>query len=278
MRDAGDPADHGHPSGALPSGGGALVDQQTERAPLGSDAAPTPPPSDDAAAPQIEQKAILRDYLESILICVIFVIFSRAFVFQQSKIPSGSMMDTLLVGDYIMVNRFVFSPRSFGWEDALLPRRQIRRGDVVVFKHPPQPEVDYIKRVVGLPGDRVELRRGYLFVNDKLVDEPYVQNRYRYRQYYGNRDDNVENMAPVTVEPGHYFVMGDHRNASADSREWGPAPGELLKGRAFMILFSTAGEPAAGQRPGQVSPKSLFRKIVNLVFHSRWERCLSFIR
>jgi signal peptidase I len=226
----------------------------------------------------VPQKAILRDYLETILICVIFVIFSRAFVFQQSKIPSGSMMDTLLVGDYIMVNRFVFSPRSFAWEDALLPRREIHRGDVVVFKHPPQPEVDYIKRVVGLPGDRVELRRGYLYVNGELVDEPYVQNRYRYRRYYGNGDDNVENFAPVTVEPGHYFVMGDHRNASADSREWGLVPAELMKGRALLVWWSFEEASSDGSMTMAERLRSWGVKLRHFATRSRWSRCFRLIR
>ena len=121
---------------------------------------------------QAPQKGILRDYVETILICVIFVIFSRAFVFQQSKIPSASMMDTLLVGDYIMVNRFVYSPFDFGWERSLLPQRAVRRGDVVVFKFPPEPEIDYIKRVVGMPGERIELRDGHLYVDGEFLDEP----------------------------------------------------------------------------------------------------------
>ena len=94
--------------------------------------------------------------METILVCVIFLIFSRAFVFQQSKIPSGSMEDTLLIGDFILVNRYVFSPTQFEWEKRFLPVREIRRGDVIVFKFPSEPEIDYIKRVIGLPGDVVE--------------------------------------------------------------------------------------------------------------------------
>jgi len=239
------------------------------------------PGDDPAAAPVVErpvQKAILRDYVETILICVVFVIFSRAFVFQQSKIPSGSMMDTLLVGDYIMVNRFVFAPRSFAWEKYLLPGREIARGDVVVFKHPPQPEIDYIKRIVGLPGDRVELRRGYLYVNGERVEEPYVENRYRYRRYYGGRDDSIENFAPITVEPGQYFVMGDHRNASADSREWGQVPVDLMKGRALLVWWSFEEASSDGSMTMGERLRSWGVKARHFVTRSRWSRCFKLIR
>lgn len=222
-------------------------------------------------------KAVLRDYLETILICVIFVIFSRAFVFQQSKIPSGSMMDTLLVGDYIMVNRFIYAPRLFGWEGSLLPVRTVRRGDVVVFKHPPQPEVDYIKRVVGLPGDRVELRRGYVYVNGEPIDEPYVKSDYRHSRIYGAHG-YVEEFGPVTVEPGHYFVMGDHRNASADSREWGFVPQELMKGRALLVWWSFEEASSDGSMSLGKRLKSWGIKLRHFLTRSRWERCFKLIR
>ena len=213
-------------------------------------------------------KSVARELIETVLLCVVFILFLRAFVFQQSEIPSGSMEKTILIGDHVLVNRFVYAPTSFEWERRLLPIREPQRGDIVVFKHPPHPEQDFIKRVIGLPGETIALRDGKLLVNGLPTDEPYLDESERRRQHFG----------PVRVEPNSYFLMGDHRSRSADSREWGAAPGELIKGRAFMILFSTAGEPAEGSVPGQVSPKSLARKIVNLVLHSRWERCLTLIR
>ena len=228
----------------------------------------TAEPTPDAAP---AQKPLLRDYIETILVCVMFVIFSRAFVFQQSKIPSGSMMDTLLIGDYIMVNRFVYAPRVFGWENALLPHRPIKRGDVVVFKQPDEPEVDFIKRIIGLPGDNIELREGYLYVNGERVEEPYVEDNYR-------RLDPKRNLGPVQVRPGHYFVLGDHRNQSADSRFWGQVPRGLIKGRALLIWWSYE------EQPGQIYmslPQRLTSwgsKIVHFFTRSRWGRCFSLIR
>ena len=217
------------------------------------------------------QKPLLRDYLETILVCVIFVIFSRAFVFQQSKIPSGSMMDTLLVGDYIMVNRFVYAPKIFDWEASLLPLRPIRHGDVIVFKQPDEPEVDFIKRVVGLPGDVIELRNGYLHVNGVEVDEPYVLDEYR-------RRDPKKNFGPVQVLPDQYFVLGDHRNQSADSRFWEQVPRRLVKGRALLIWWSY--EEEAGKIYMSLPERlgSWGSKLLHFFTRSRWSRCFNLIR
>lgn len=214
------------------------------------------------------RKGLLRDLVETVLVCVVFVLYLRAFVFQQSEIPSGSMETTILIGDHVLVNRFLYAPTSFEWERRLLPIREIRRGDVVVFKQPDEPEVDFIKRVVGLPGERLAMSGGRLLIDGLPVEEPYLDEAERRGPTYG----------PVQLEPGHYFLLGDHRSRSADSREWGAAAGDLIKGRAFLILFSTRTAPAPGETPGQVSPRSLARKLVSLVFNSRWERCLSPIR
>src|SRR5215510_532949 len=128
--------------------------------------------------PDDAPKTIVRDYFETIVTCVIFVIFARTFVFQQSKIPTGSMIPTLLVGDYIMVNKFVFSPLSSvgpaaGAEHFLLPVRSIHRGDIVVYKYPKDPEKDYNKRVIGPPGETLEIRNRQVYIDGKPLDEPY---------------------------------------------------------------------------------------------------------
>jgi len=213
-------------------------------------------------------KSALRDYVETLLICVIFVIFARGFVFQQSEIPSESMEDTLLVGDYVLVNRFIHAPTSSSLERLLLPLREIERGEVIVFKHPDEPEKDYIKRVIGLPGDRVEMRRGRPWVNGRPLEEPYLNELYRLE----------DTRPPVEVPPGEYFVMGDHRNQSFDSRSWGTVPRELVRGRAFMILLSTSAPPADREDPGKVTLSSLPRRLWNLTFRARWDRALRWIR
>jgi signal peptidase I len=217
-------------------------------------------------------KGVLRDYTETILVCVIFVIFTRAFVFQQSKIPSGSMLDTLLVGDYIMVNRFVYAPTLFDWEDALLPVRPIRRGDVAVFKFPDEPEVDYIKRVIGIPGDDIEFRDGYLFVNGEFVEEPYVQSQYRALDTTRNKNFQIH------VPTGEYLMLGDHRNRSSDSREWGTVPRELIKGRALLIWYSYDEEASTGRESAAEQVRGWGSKILNFFGKSRFSRCFTLIR
>jgi signal peptidase I len=222
----------------------------------------------DREPPLVAKKSLVRELLETVLLCVVFVLFLRAFVFQQSEIPSASMENTILIGDHVLVNRFLYAPTSFDWERRILPIRDLRRGDVVVFMHPPGPEQDFIKRVIGLPGETLALSNGTLLIDGLPVDEPYLDADERVGQTYG----------PVYVEPGSYFLLGDNRSRSADSREWGAARRQLIKGRAFMILFSTSAAAPEGSPPGQVSAKSLLRKLFNLVFHSRWERCLSLVR
>src|SRR5215831_14386214 len=119
-------------------------------------------------------KSLLRDYFETIVTCVIFVLFARTWVFQQSKIPTGSMIPTLLIGDYIAVNKFIYAPRL---ERAPLPARDLRRGDIVVFKFPEEPEKDYIKRVIGLPGETVQIRDRQVYIDGRPLDEPYKVHR-----------------------------------------------------------------------------------------------------
>ena len=224
--------------------------------------------SDDRATAQpIPPKGVLRDYAETILICVIFVVFTRAFIFQQSKIPSGSMEDTLLIGDYIMVNRYVYSPAETAWEKALLPVRDVRRGDIIVFKFPEEPETDYIKRVIGLPGDKLEIRRGIVYANGQRVDDPYVKEAYRL----------PDNYPEFTVPEGNYWVMGDHRDRSSDSRVWGTVPRELIKGRALLIWWSYTEGPNDINLRGMDQLKAIGSKIAHLFTRSRWSRCFTLI-
>ncbi len=210
-------------------------------------------------------KPVLRDYTETILVCVLFVLFARTFVFQQSKIPTGSMEDTLLPGDYILVDRMQYAPVSFQWESRLLPGRAIQRGDIVVFRYPEAPEVDYIKRVIGLPGDVVEVRSRRVWVNGEPLEEPYVATAYRSGHYAEAQRQ--------TVAEEHYFVLGDHRNDSLDSRTWGYVPASHIKGRAVLIWWSfpetDGAHPTLSQRL-----KAWGGKIVGFFTRTRWDRCL----
>src|SRR6266851_9526554 len=123
---------------------------------------------------ETEKKSTFREYYEALLIAVIFVNFARIFVFQAFKIPTGSMEDNLKVGDHIIVNKFIYGPDTAGALDKIMPLRDIRRGDIIVFRYPLQPDTDFVKRVIGMPGDRVQVRDKKVSVNGKQLDEPYV--------------------------------------------------------------------------------------------------------
>ena len=147
----------------------------------------------------------------------------------------------------------------------MLPTREIRRGDVIVFKQPQTPERDYIKRVIGTPGDTVRVTRaGEVFVNGELLVEPYINPLYAKTKPHDL----------TQVKEGHYFLMGDHRNLSSDSREWGQASVDLIKGKAFIVLLSTQPRAADGRPSEQVTLRSLGVKMYKLIFHSRWDRAL----
>jgi signal peptidase I len=221
------------------------------------------------ATPAPRAKGIVRDYFETIVICVIFVIFSRAFVFQQSKIPTGSMEDTLLIGDYIMVNRFAYAPAPSDLERSVLPVREISRHDIIVFKYPLDPDVDYIKRVVALPGENVEVRAGKVLVNDEFIDEPFLKPEYM---------DQHSFWGPKVVPKDSFFVLGDHRNNSKDSRYWGFVPRSYIKGRAFVIWFSYNESPGDWQKTGLARIRSIINKIFHFITETRWSRCFSLIR
>ena len=190
------------------------------------------------------RKSTAREYFESICVAVILALFVRTFVVQAFKIPTGSMENNLLIGDHLLVNKFVFAPTLRPLENSLLPIDPIRRGDIIVFKYPEDPERDFIKRVIGLPGETLELRNKRVIINDTPLDEPYVH--FLFPPDEGgssgapdiNDFDVRRNYGPVTVPGGHYFMMGDNRDNSQDSRYWGFLPRDYVKGKALFVYFS----------------------------------------
>jgi signal peptidase I len=187
------------------------------------------------------RKSVVREYFETIVIAVILALFMRTFVVQAFKIPTGSMEPNLLIGDHLLVNKFVFAPTLSSAERALLPVTAIRRGDIVVFKYPEDPERDFIKRVIGLPGETLELRDRRILVNGRAIEEPYAHYLPRSAGAGSGEttsDDVREHYGPVLVPPGSVFVMGDNRDNSQDSRYWGFLPKENIKGKALLIYWS----------------------------------------
>ena len=219
-------------------------------------------------------KSTAREYYEALLIAVIFVNFARIFVFQAFKIPTGSMVDNLLIGDHIVVNKFLYGPPGgFG---RLMPFREIQRTDVVVFRYPLDPRTDFVKRVIGLPGDSIEIRDKQVLVNGTRLDEQYVihldRETYPRRPSLPEPFRSRDQFGPYTVPAGHYFVMGDNRDSSNDSRYWGPVKREFIKGRAFMVYWSFRGEPPPQGSPPSARIKELAGVALKFFSNTRWRR------
>ena len=227
------------------------------------------------------KKSVVREYFESIVIAVVLALFVRTWVVQAFKIPTGSMEYNLLIGDHLLVNKFIFGPTPLAIGRAVLPVRQIRRGDIIVFKYPDQPDRDLIKRVIGLPGETVELRNKKVYVNGQGINEPYVHFLTPPSTAFQEvtSSDVLENYGPVTVPPDQYFVMGDNRDNSEDSRYWGFLPRNNVKGKALIIYWSYESGREDYIDEGYVaSAKRLGSVFVHFFTRTRWERLFRQIR
>jgi signal peptidase I len=205
------------------------------------------------------KKSVVREYFESIVIAVIFSLFVRTWVVQAFKIPTGSMENNLLVGDHLLVDKFVFSPAPTAIERALLPVREVKRGDVIVFKYPMEPERDFIKRVIGLPGETLELKKKVVYINGQPLKEDYVHFLVPIGAGGLEAMDKRDDYGPVTVPEGYYFAMGDNRDNSQDSRWWGFLSRDYIKGKALMVYWSY--EPENGS-------------VTSFLTGTRWNRLL----
>jgi len=230
------------------------------------------------------QRSIFREYAEAGLIALVFLGFANTFVLQTFYIPSGSMEDTLLIGDHLFVNRFVYGPSRTAAEAKLLPGRAVRRGDIVIFRSPEPPHLDLVKRCVGLPGDEIDVIDKQLYINGKAVpDASYAVHKQRdlYPDTPGwdPRGRTRDQFGPRVVPAGHFFCMGDNRDNSHDSRFWGPLPAHLVKGRAFVIYWSFGGGTSDGQFHGAGDTLlRIGRTIVYFFPKTRWERTFRLIR
>jgi signal peptidase I len=229
------------------------------------------------------KKSVQREYYEAILVAFILALFVRTFVFENFKIPSRSMEDGLLVGDHLVVNKFIFSEHLDSPLYRLLPYRTPKRGDVVVFKYPVDPRRDFIKRCVALTGDTVELRNKRLFINGEEQIEPWVVHK---RTEIHPNSPSVQaslrprdNFGPYVVPEGTVFCMGDNRDNSSDSRFWGPVPLQNIKGRAVLIYWSFDAQPSNGEWQSFGHRfKQLADVFINFFTKTRWNRQFRLIR
>ena len=178
---------------------------------------------------RMKQKSNVREIAETIVIALVIALFVRSFVVQAFKIPSSSMEPTLLVGDHILVNKFLYGIRIPVIGKKIFSFSQPRRGDVIVFIFPNDRSKDFIKRVIGLPGEKVEIRERKIYINDRLIEDPWGK-------YFP--PERLINVGPEVVPPNALFVMGDNRNNSEDSRYWGFVPLDDVLGKAFVMYWS----------------------------------------
>lgn len=235
-----------------------------------------------AAAEQ--QRSVWREYLEAFVIAALFLRFTNVFVVQTFYIPSSSMEDSLLIGDHLFVNRFIYGPAPTELERRLLPLRPMERGDVVVFRSPREPWVDVVKRCVGLPGDVIDFVDKELSINGKQVEDDGYTKHVDFRlhpdlPFSEPRGRTSDQFGPVTVPPGQYFCVGDNRDLSHDSRFWGGLPRHLVKGRALLVYWSFGGGTYDGQERGLTSKLvQLGRTALGFFTETRWERTFHLIR
>lgn len=182
---------------------------------------------------QKKKKSMIREYAEAILIALFFALIIRTFIVAAYKIPSGSMLETLQIGDHLLVNKFLYGVKNPFTDNYIIEGIDPELGDIIVFPYPQNPEVDYIKRIVGLPGDTIEIKDKQLYRNNEAIEEDYI----RHSQpgiVLARRDV----MAPITVPEDSYFVMGDNRDNSEDSRYWGFVKRNTIHGKAWRFYWS----------------------------------------
>ena len=234
------------------------------------------------------------ELLESLLVTILLALFGTTFVVQAFKIPSQSMEPTLLVGDHLLVNKFIFGGTG-AWYEKLLPYRPVRRGDIIVFRFPFDDHPHYVKRVIGLPGDRIRIAARQVFVDGAPLSEPYVVHDasaadpfadnfppadrdfspFGLRPEWAQQIMNYTRDGELIVPPDHYFVMGDNRNRSWDSRYWGFVDRGAIMGRPILIYWSVrATSDDYTDRSLSASLRGIEAALIHLPTRTRWNRML----
>jgi len=187
-----------------------------------------------------KSKSTVREYAEALAVAFLLALFIRTFLVQAFKIPSGSMLETLQIGDHILVNKLRYGIRMPIMGKRVVSFTDPRRGDIIVFVYPVDPSKDFIKRVIGEPGDTVEVKHKQVYVNGQKVEDPW--GHFVEGPGENSRLSPRDNFGPVTVPSDQVFVMGDNRDRSYDSRFWGFVPLDDVRGKAFVIYWSWDGE------------------------------------
>lgn len=291
------PAEESNAVGTEPPGHAEAVDAATG-APADASASGGGTAAEATSAYQ-RRETTLAEYLESLLITVVLALFGTSFVVQAFKIPSPSMERTLMVGDHLLVNKFIFGGRG-AWYEKLLPYRPLQRGDIIVFKFPYADHQHFVKRVIGLPGDRLKIVDQQVYVNGKPLKEPYVVHdpdagydplNYSFppissellyaspvQPEWAKEFSKYVQGNEIVVPPHRYFAMGDNRDHSLDSRYWGFVDRDAIMGRPFLIYWSI---DANSSDYGESTFFQRLRGVVDTLAHlparTRWNRMLHLV-
>ena len=232
----------------------------------------------------LRPRRFLFEYTQAAVIAFIFALFVRAYLVQVFYIPSPSMEDSLMVGDHILVNKFALAPVSLPIERVFLPIADVQRRDVIVFRYPHDPSQDYVKRAIALPGETVKIVDRVVYIQ-KPGQEGYVPiiESYSNHKDPGSVPPELDNFGPLAIPEGQYFVMGDNRDNSLDSREWGLVPRDHIIGRGLLIYWSFVradanGARAAGRRPTLTTTSRLLASAGAFFTGTRWDRSGRLIR
>ncbi len=228
------------------------------------------------------RRSFLHDYFQAGVIAVMIALFVRTFLVQAFQIPSPSMEHTIQVGDHILVNKFAYGPAATLAEWELLPFRSVARGDIIIFKFPGEAEKDYVKRVIGLPGETVKLENRQVKIK-KPGEADFFDLREDYVQHIdppGAPDpDSLDNRPPLLVDPDCYYVLGDNREDSRDSRDWGCVPRRFIRGRALLVYWSVNPPPPLPENAPPPGPLATFWDSASSSFaRTRWDRTFHLVR
>jgi signal peptidase I len=241
-------------------------------------------PQTTPATPAPQQYSTLREYFVATVYCTIIALFVTTYVVHPMTVPTPSMVPTILVGDRLLIDKFTYRNRFFG-EWPLTPALDIRRGDIVVFKFPDDPEVLYVKRAIGLPGERLEIRDKTVYINGEPLDEPYKYHqdaavtRRPLNPHFLTFDSQRDNYGPVTIPQDSYFMMGDNRDDSADSRYFGFLHRDYVVGRPLIVFWSYEDDSDAYKRTSLPEMAKLYAERVIFFFtRTRWSRMGHFVK
>jgi signal peptidase I len=254
------------------------------------------PPVPSVAAKAPEPKSSFGEWFKRQVsewtVTILMLLFGTTTLVQAFVVPTGSMDTTLMIGDHLFVDKLTYSPGG-PVSSKFLPYQDVRRGDIIVFRYPPDIRQNYVKRVVGIPGDRLKVVDKKLWLNGKPLDEPYTQYVRNYIDPYADNFPGEPNMyvdararemltanvvnGEIVVPPGKYFAMGDNRDNSADSRYWGFVPRENIVGKPAIIFWSYDA-PTERLASGDIDPAHIFDIVTNFFSKTRWSRTFKFIR